>query len=232
MHLVRLAIGFGVLLASISFAQEGRCDPHGVDLPEFQDLSVPIEHELFPDELAARGRCVSPGRSSPIRPDVSTLLVNAEREAVDACDGVCEPMRKRLVTLGEDHDLEDPTFQKECGAATSGLPAAVKDPCLRVCVVERRRASARLIFLRTVRALDLSQPWRKPTRLGAEVREWLKRERVVAPPSSIRFEVSGPETQRSVRAEGWLYPGGPRLRLETRLVGAGCGLTAWGIVRW
>ncbi len=230
--MVRFVIGLWVLLASASFAQEGRCDPHGVDLPEFFAPSVPIEHELFPDELAARGTCFPPGRSIPLGSDVSTLLVNAEREAVDACDGVCEPMRKRLVTLGEDHDLEDTTFQKECGAAASGLPAAVKDPCLRVCVVERRRASARLIFLRTVRALDLSLPWRKPTRLGTEVREWLKRERVAAPPSPIRLEVSGPEHQRSVRAEGWLYPGGPRLRLETRLVAAGCGLTQWGIARW
>lgn len=228
----RFVIGLGVLLASVSFAQQGHCDPVGVSLPEFVAPSVPIERELFPDELAARGTCFFANQSSPIRPDISTLLVNAEREAVDACDGVCEPMRKRLVTLGEDHDFEDATFQKECRAATSGLPAAAKDPCLRVCVVDRRRASARLIFLRTVRALDLALPGRKPTRGGTDVREWLKRERVTAPPASIRFEVSGPENQRSVRAEGWLYPGGPRLRLETRLVGAGCGFTQWGIVRW
>lgn len=228
----RFVIVLGVLLASVSFAQEDRCDPQGVELPVFLALSVPIERELFPDELAARGTCSPPTQGSPFPTDLSTLLANAERGAVDACDGVCEPMRKRLVTLGEDHDLEDTTFQKECGAATSGLPAAVKDPCLRVCVVERRRASARIVFLRTVRALDLSLPWRKPTRLGTDVRDWLKREQVAAPPSSIRLEVSGPESQRSVRAEGWLYPGGPRLRLVTQALSAGCGLTQWGIARW
>jgi hypothetical protein len=230
MEWLRLVVGLGMLLARLSWAQQ--CDPRGPVQPEFRGLSVPLDRELFPDELAARGVCSAPTPSTSFQTDLATLLANAEREGTIACDGACEPMRKRLVPLDDNHDLEDTTFQKECATASSGLRGSLKDTCLRVCVVERRRASAPITFLRTVRVLDLTLPWRRPTGLDTDIRKWLGQQRVAGPPSTIRFEVSGPDDERSVRADGWLYPGGPRLRLVTQLAGAGCGRSAWGIVRW
>ena len=65
-------LALGVLLASVSFAQEGRCDPHGVDLPEFVVLSVPIEHELFLDEARVSRQPVARSSALTSRPSWST----------------------------------------------------------------------------------------------------------------------------------------------------------------
>ena len=52
--MVRLAF-IGCFVAFRALAQ--RCDPAGVVPPPFPEAEVPIELELFKDELAARGVC-------------------------------------------------------------------------------------------------------------------------------------------------------------------------------
>lgn len=215
------------LLSLLSLPALAQCDPAGVVPPEFPQTEVPIERELFKDELAARGVCPV----LPVRQDFSNgsdvLLQTALQHSLDLrCDGVCEPMRAKLAPFDEAHDLEDLTFQKECRAATKGLPA----PCLRVCVVERRRLGARAVFGRTRRMLELALPYQAKPLDPAHPRPALNGAQPA--PSSIRFDVVGEKSERHVRADGWLYPGGPRLRLQTALMSAGCGHMAWGLTTW
>lgn len=205
----------------------GQCDPAGVVPPPFPEAEVPIELELFKDELAARGVCGALYATEQYARGYEVLLRTAERQSLDLrCNGVCEPMRQKLGPLDETHDLEDLTFQKECRAATKGLPA----PCLRVCVVERRRVGARAVFGRTQRMLELSLPYRGQPLDPKNPRAALNGAQPA--PSSVRFDVVGEKNERHVRADGWLYPGGPRVRLQTALMSAGCGQQAWGVTTW
>lgn len=213
------------LLSLRAFAQ--RCDPSGVMPPPFPQTEVPIELELFKDELAARGVCPALYASEDSSRGYDVLLQTAEKQSRDLhCNGVCEPMRAKLAPFDEAHDLEDLTFQKECRAATKGLPS----PCLRVCVVERRRLGARAVFGRTRRMLELSLPYRGQPLDPKNPRAALKGAQPA--PSSIQFDVVGEKNERHVRADGWLYPGGPRLRLQTALMSAGCGQMAWAVTPW
>lgn len=222
--MVRLAS----LVCLVSLRAIGQqCDPAGIVPPPFSEAEVPIELELFKDELAARGVCAAQAGGDQYARGYDVLLRTVERQSVELrCNGLCEPMRQKLVPLDEAHDLEDLTFQKECRAATKGLPA----PCLRVCVVERRRVGARAVFGRTRRMLELSMPYQRPPLDPKNPRPALNG--ALPAPSSIRLEVVGEKDERHVRADGWLYPGGPRLRLQTTLMSAGCGQMAWGVTTW
>lgn len=224
--MVRL-VSLVCLVSLRALAQQ--CDPHGVMPPQFPEAEVPIELELFKDELAARGQCSPGAPGSPYETDLQKLLEDARRQSADLrCSGVCEPMRKKLTPLDEAHDLEDATFQKECRVATKGLA----EPCLRVCVVERRRLGARAVFGRARRMLELAMPYQRPPLDPKNPQATLKPLGAGAPPSSIRFDVVGEKNERHVRADGWLYPGGPRLRLQSALMSAGCGHMAWGVTTW
>ncbi|MER2561211.1 MAG: hypothetical protein ABTQ32_10845 [Myxococcaceae bacterium] len=221
-----------VCLVSLRAAAQP-CDPHGVMPPPFPEAEVPIELELFKDEVAARGVCTSEAGVVRFNDDVRSMLEASEQQSASLrCSGVCEPMHKKLSPLGETHDLEDLTFQKECGAAMSALTAEARPGCLRVCVVERRRMAAKAVWARTLRVLDRTQPYQGNAFDPKGAMAWLKAQGWGAPPSSIRFEAVGQKAERHVRAEGWLYPGGRRLRLKTAQMSAGCGLMAWGVTTW
>lgn len=222
-----------VLSVFVSMPVLAQCDPAGVRRPWFPAALAPIEHELFKNELAARGLCARSSANASIGDQPQALLEEVEREAAGPrCDGVCEPMRQKLAPLGEAHDLEDLTFQKECSAAAASLPKEAQPSCLRVCVVERRRLGAKAVWARLVRLLERSLPDQARGLALSSVRAALRQQGLGVPPSSIRLEVGGDEAEPHVRAEGWLYPGGPRVRLRTALMSAGCGLMAWGVTTW
>lgn len=210
------------------------CDPHGIGSPSYTFGEVPIELELFPDEVALRGRCSPAAEAAwPPRGDYARELSEsaAKREREWICDGVCEPMRQRLPAFVEDHDLEDATFEAECKSATAVLRADLRGSCLRVCVVERRRLSAPIVYARTLRAMDAVLAGRTmgaPQALGA----YLATNHLGAPPSSIRFAYEDVQGHVRVTAEGWLYPGGPLLRLRTQELDGGCGTKGVGVARW
>jgi hypothetical protein len=194
-------IGFISVSVSLrAFAQ--MCDPSEPP-PVIPPAEIPISFELFKDELTARGKCTS---------GQGTLVDGTEDQRSLRCDGVCQPMRQRLAPLDGAHDLEDQTFQNECEAAILAVPKPSQPNCLQVCIVERRRTAAKLVFDRTLRVLNRklggSQPpfdtkTLGPTFVGGSG----------SPPSSIRFRVL--TLGSGVVAEGSLYPGGPRLRVST-----------------
>lgn len=221
---------------SMSVATQAEpCDPAVPPLPNFFTKSS-VEAQLFADERAARGTCTF-GRVNSDWRDSAIELAEKTTESDSAslsCNGVCEAMRPKLEPLGREHDLEDLTFQKECQLATSKLPANERERCHRVCVAERRFIAAPAIFARTLRALEatLLQRSTPPLKLS-EVRKSLTSSGYGAPPSSISLsEVTDAKGTKHVRAEGWVFPGGPHLRLETTQVGAGCGHSMWGIAPW
>lgn len=227
--MLRLVSSASLLVAAAAVAQ---CDPSGVPFPR-PPGEIPIENELFKDELAARGTCRVESVPGLGVDELRDLIDSVSQESSrTTCTGVCEPMRKKLVPLGEAHDLEDLTFQRECGVATAGLPPAAREPCLRVCVVERRRVGAKAVWARTVRLLQRAFPHAEAPGDPAAAREVLSQQRLGVPPSSIRVEAMTQEKDRPVRAEGWLYPGGGLLRLRTSLMSAGCGASAWGVRSW
>lgn len=207
-------IGFMSVSVSLrAFAQ--MCDPPNPP-PITPPAEIPISLELFQDELSARGKCTS---------GQGTVVDGTEDQRSLRCDGVCQPMRQSLAPLDEAHDLEDQTFQNECEAAIRAVPKQSQPNCLQVCIVERRRTAAKMVFDRTIRVLYRTLGGSPPfdtKMLGPTLVKGPG-----SPPSSIRFRVVtliGP----GVVAEGSLYPGGPRLRLSTREHAC----RTWAVGRW
>ncbi len=226
-------VALSVLVMFVSLPVMAQCDPAGVQPPWFDETEVPIELELFKDEVASRGVCTSESGVVRFNDQVQSMLEASEQQSASLrCSGVCEPMHQKLSPLGETHDLEDRTFQKECSAATSALPVDARSGCQRVCVVERRRLSAKAVWARTLRLLERTLPYQGHAFDLKAAKATLKEQGWGAPPSSIRFDVVGENATRHVRAEGWLYPGGRQLRLKTAQLSAGCGLVAWGVTTW
>ena len=226
-------VAVSVLVMFVSLPVMAQCDPAGVQPPWFDETEVPIELELFKDEVAARGVCTSESGVVRFNDQVQSMLEASQQQSASLrCSGVCEPMHQKLSPLGEAHDLEDLTFQKECGAASSAVPADARPVCLRVCVIERRRMAAKAVWARTLRLLERTQPHQGFAFDPKAAAAALKFDGLSTPPSSIRFSVVGRDRDRHVRAEGWLYPGGRQLRLKTAQQWAGCGLMAWGVTTW
>ena len=95
-----------ICLVSLRAAAQ-RCDPHGVMPVPFPEAEVPIELELFKDELAARGVCPVLRARQDFSNGSDVLLQTSLQQSLDLrCDGVCEPMRAKLAPFDEAHDLE------------------------------------------------------------------------------------------------------------------------------
>ncbi len=220
--------------AEAEYPREERhpCDPKGADVARYED--PPIDDELFPDELALRGKC----DEQPMTRDM-TRRVHETVDAVEAharghrsCSGVCEPFRAALPQLDDKHDLEDETFQSECTAAVAKLDANVRGGCRHVCLVERRLEGSRMLFARVMRGLDAFESKLPNVALGdAEVRRMWSDEKLPPPPKRVRLATTiGADT--AMTAEGTLYPSGPALRLRLARGDAGCGATEWTVDRW
>lgn len=207
------------------------CDPAATPPPVFA-ASGTVEDDLFADERAARGTCTVAAERPDFR-DSPVEVSEKQARVFVQCDGVCEPMRSKLAPLDSAHDLEDLTFQKECRDATAKLPEKARAPCLRVCVAERRFFAAPAIFGRTVRALESTLPSQPGGGLKlADVRKAARNSGFGPLPSNVTLDEVTDRGPRRVRATGWVRPGGAALRLQTNLLGSGCGQSAWGIERW
>ena len=216
--------------------EEHQCDPKGADVAFYVDPPT-IEGELFPDEVALRGRCIEPAsRGIDMQRNVSETVAMAEERArgerLRTCDGACEPYRAALPAIDEKHDLEDETFQRECASAVASLDEKIRGGCRHVCLVERRHQGARVLFARVMRGLDAFEAKVPPRVLGdAEVRRMWSDKTLALPPKRFRLTTTATDPPM-MSAEGTMYPGGPALRLRLLYGSAGCGLGQWTVDAW
>jgi hypothetical protein len=206
------------------------CDPKGADIAQYWEQK-PLERELFPDEIALRGTCMS--RSSEMTWGYDRIVDKVERESMMKadCSGACKPMNESLPQIDRAHDLEDETLQRECTAAVTKLDAPIRAGCRHVCLVQRREQASKAIFARVMRGLASFEGKLQKTKLGdAEVRRMWKEAQLPLPPK--RFVLGTTEAPETMTAEGAYYPGGPLLRLRLLEEDAGCDVTAWGVNRW
>ncbi len=210
------------------------CDPKGADVARYADPE-PLAHELFPDELALRGKCEEEPSSRDMTRSAREVAPELTREVIAgrrSCDGVCEPMRASLPELGEKHDLEDETLQRECTAAVAKLDERVRGACRHVCLVDRRKLASKAIFARTMQGLDAFED-KLPSASAddAQVRRMWTDAKLALPPRRFHLATTVGESP-TMSAEGAYYPGGPLLRLRLVRGNAGCGYSQWTVDTW
>ncbi len=210
------------------------CDPKGADVAQYAEPPA-LEHELFPDELALRGKCIDEPERRDMTRNARELAMDLTRDVLSSrreCDGICEPMRAALPELDEKHDLEDETLQRECTAAVGKLDARVRGGCRHVCLVDRRRLASKAIFARIMMGLytfEAKVP--AATYDDAQVRRLWTEEKLPLPPRRFHLATTiGKLT--TMTAEGAFYPGGPLLRLRLVEGDAGCGQSQWTVDKW
>jgi len=131
-----------------------------------------------------------------------------------------------LPPLGDAHDLEDETLQRECTVAVTKVDPKLQAQCRHICLVDRRELASMAIFARTMLGLWSFKDHRPPQSADAH-KTWLDAK---LPPLPKRFRLTIEKDTMS--ADGTMYPGGPPLRLRLTEGSAGCGQSEWTVDRW
>ncbi len=74
-------VALSVLVMFVSLPVMAQCDPAGVQPPWFDETEVPIELELFKDEVAARGVCTSESGVVRFNDQVQSMLEASQQQS-------------------------------------------------------------------------------------------------------------------------------------------------------